>query len=173
MKKKNIFIGLVVIAFAFTACEKLGDFDGKDIEGTYIGTLSLESSLKSVLDEGHGDSAITNITDMGDGMIEVHCYGAEFDTTLLLNYYDHNDSVMVCNTGAEFEYMYGHSLGQGHMGGGLMGDTSNGESNWMHHMSDEHDEGDEHFGGFNMENHSFEYTFESEHGSYHFQGSRE
>jgi len=170
MKKKNIFTGLVVLAFAFTACEKLDDIDAKDIEGTYIGTLTEESVMKSILDGGLNDT--TDIIDMGDGMIEVHCYGALLDTTILLNYYDHYDSVMVCFTGEAFENTYGHVLGMGHMGG-MMSDVNSGETNWMHHMDDEHDHDDEHFGGFNMEDHSFEYTFESAHGSFHFQGTRE
>ncbi len=173
MKKGKFLIGLAVLVIALASCESIDDIVEKDVEGTYIGTLTEESSLKSALDEGQDDDATADIIDMGDGIIEVHCYGAEFDTTLLLNYYDHNDSVMVCNTGADFESMYGHSLGQGHMGGGLMGDMNNGESNWMHHMSDEHEAGDEHFGGFNMENHSFEYTFLTGNGSYHFQGNKE
>jgi hypothetical protein len=55
--------------------------------------------------------------------------------------------------------MYGHMLGEGH-NGGMMDDMHESETEWMHHMDEEHDEGDGHFGGFDMGNHSFSYTFQ-------------
>jgi hypothetical protein len=36
------------------------------------------------------------------------------------------------------------------MGGGMMGDTGDDETEWMHHLNDEHEQGDEHFGGFDL-----------------------
>jgi hypothetical protein len=66
---------------------------------------------------------------------------------------------MVCLTGDDFEQHYGHMLGHGHMGGGMMSDLRNGETHWMHHLSDEHASGDEHFGGFDMQEGSFTYSF--------------
>ena len=73
------------------------------------------------------------------------------DTTFVLNHYEHNDSVMVCLNGEAFEEMYGHMMGHGgNMGngnsGGMMGGMNNGSSEWMNHMNNEHEEGDEHFG---------------------------
>ena len=105
-------------------------------------------------------SATSEVTKTGDGEIEVHCYGDELDTTFMLNYYSNNDSVMVCLTGNAFEEMYEHMMGQGHMGGGMMGDISDGETPWQHHLNDEHQPGDEHFGGFDMINNTFGYRFQ-------------
>lgn len=142
------------------ACEKIGESDNQSIEGTYTGTLVQEGGLKTIsatLNET-GD-AFAEVTMVEDGLIEVYCHGDQLDTTFMLNYYDHNDSIMVCNTGVDFENLYGHMLGSSHMGGGMMGDIQQGESEWMHHMHDEHNESDEHFGGFNMDEGMFTYTF--------------
>jgi hypothetical protein len=56
-------------------------------------------------------------------------------------------------------------MGDGMMGGGMMGDRGEGESEWMHHMNDEHVNGDEHFGGFDMQEGSFTYSFKMMDGS--------
>jgi hypothetical protein len=62
-------------------------------------------------------------------------------------------------------------MGNGNSGG-MMGGMNNGSSEWMNHMNNEHEEGDEHFGGFNMSNRTFGYTIKSEDGDYHFQGTK-
>ncbi len=162
MKKSMIVAGLIlaVVLMGFNSCEKSDDLATDEIEGTYIGTFSVSSLLKSAPSDGvDADHGTAEINMMGDNQIEVHCFGDEIDTTFMLDYYEHNDSVMVCLTGGEFGNMYGHMLGDGHMSGGMMGDMGQGESEWMHHMNDEHDEGDEHFGGFNMSEHTFTYSF--------------
>jgi hypothetical protein len=79
---------------------------------------------------------------------------------------------MVCLTGDDFEHMYGHKYGEGHMSGGMMDDMQNEETEWMHHMNDEHIDGDEHFGGFDMMQHSFGYKFEMNNLDFHFQGTK-
>lgn len=168
MRKNVIAAGLTlaVLLMGFTSCEKSEDPLSNEIAGEYIGSFSISGSLKPAplgnLDENHGTAVVSM---MGDSQIEVHCFGEEIDTTFMLNYYNHNDSVMVCLTGDDFEHMYGHMLGEGHMGGGMMGDISEGESEWMHHMDDEHTDGDEHFGGFNMGDNSFTYSFRMMDGS--------
>ena len=143
-----------------TACEKTEEPINQSIEGTYIGSLVQENGLKSLgFGREAGDEATAEITHMGEGLIQVHCLGSDLDTTFHLNYYEHDDSVMVCFTGDDFEHFYGHMLGSGHMGGGMMEDVHDGETEWNHHMSDEHDGGDEHFGGFNMHEATFTYSF--------------
>jgi hypothetical protein len=69
--------------------------------------------------------------------------------------------------------MYGHMLGQGHMMGGMMGDKNSNQSEWGHHLEDEHQQGEEHFGGFDMGNHSFNYAIKMEDGYYHFSGQKQ
>lgn len=174
MKKKiKISILALLTIVAFTACEKT-DLDSiESIEGTYIGTLSSGSDLKnsSIITHG-GTDATVEISQTDDGEILAHCYGGEIDTTFMLNYFPHNDSILVCLTGTDFALMYDHMLGAGHMSGGMMGHYQNDGTEWEHHMSDEHDEGDEHFGGFDMLNHSFGYTFKWNGVDYHFEGTK-
>ena len=158
MKYRNLIIGMLfasVILLVVSCTGTKGD-PGHSIEGTYYGTLARTSSLKSAQTENRGaDQGIAEVTIMGDNEIEVHCSGSEIDTTFMLNYYMDHDSAYVCLTGDDFEDMYGHMLGTGHMGGNMMGDISGDETEWMHHLNDDHQPGDEHFGGFDMQNGTF------------------
>jgi hypothetical protein len=165
MKKmtKRMFVAgltIAVVWMGFTSCEKTTVPQPNTIDGNYLGSFSISSSLKSSHAGswvGGPDTAV--VTLMGDHQIEVHCFGETLDTTFMLDYYENNDSVMVCLTGNDFSTMYGHMLGAGHMSGGMMGDINQGETQWMHHLSDEHHSGDEHFGGFDMNDGSFTYFF--------------
>ena len=162
MRKRVMLAGaiLAVAVMGFTSCEKAEDLNVNDIEGVYEGTFSASSSLKMAsLDASESHHGTAEVSLMGDNQIEVHCFGEEIDTTFMLDYYEHNDSIMVCLTGDDFEHMYGHMLGEGHMGGGMMGDIQNGETQWAHHMNDEHMNADEHFGGFDMHEMTFTYSF--------------
>lgn len=182
MKMKNLVkTGLMVAAAVvlFAACEKeeSGEDFEKTVEGIYTGTLT-EEGTKSANGIAEGMvEATAEVTLTGENEIQVNCYTSDFDTTFMLNYYEHHDSAYVCFTGERFEEMYGHMLGGGHMMGGMMGDIGNGETQWMHHMDEEHDEDDEHFGGFDMDDHTFSYTFRmmNEGNPYglHFQGSKQ
>lgn len=156
MKSKNLFNLLTIAAIIMlTACSKNDEVSDQSITGTYSGTLKSTAGLTD-----SSVSATATVTEIGNNEIKVHCLSDELDTTIVLDYYHNNDSIMVCLTGDDFEHMYGHMLGQGHMSGGMMGDLSDGETEWMHHLSDEHQEGDEHFGGFDMQHHTFGYSFE-------------
>ncbi|NOQ24920.1 MAG: hypothetical protein GQ564_06105 [Bacteroidales bacterium] len=174
MKKIRIYlVTMIVIVFA-TACEKTEDSTINSIDGNYNGTITIESNLKSNANNNLVNfPANANVTMLGNMQIEVHCYGQDFDTTFMLNYFEHQDSVMVCLTGDDFEHMYGHRYGEGHMTGGMMGDMQNGETEWIHHMGDEHIDGDEHFGGFDVMKHSFGYNFKMADHNYQFQGTKE
>jgi hypothetical protein len=162
MKTRKLFIALTIIVASVvaTSCEKTDDQSNDGIEGTYVGLFTNSTSLKSsVLETGGEDDGIAEVTMIGDDQVQVHCSGNNIDTTIMLNYFEHNDSVMVCLTGDDFQRTYGHMYGAGHMSGGMMGDMMNGETEWMHHMNDEHQNGDEHFGGFNMHDGTFTYSF--------------
>ena len=160
MKTILILASIAVLLFISAGCEKLDKIPIDSVVGTYRGILSYEAELKSVFpDKNAGDSAMAEVISPEEGVLEVHCYGGMLDTTFILNYYENHDSVMVCLAGDEFQHMYGHTLGAGHMGGGMMNDIQKGETTWMHHMSDEHQEGDDHFGGFDMTDGSFTYSF--------------
>ena len=154
-----IAITVVLTVFALAACEKSEEQFVNLIEGTYVGIITNSEGLKG---QGAGETigdASAEITKIRKGTIEVHLYNVELDTTFMLNVYEHQDSVQVCFTGDDFENMYGHKMGQGHISGGMMNDIQNDETEWMHHLNDEHQEGDEHFGGFDMQNHTFRYRF--------------
>jgi len=162
MKKNRILFGLILsaILLGLASCENKSSQSINDIEGRYVGSFSKSTSLKSTLIYSSGEhDGIAEVTMMGEKQIQVHCYGNEIDTTFMLDYFEHNDSVMVCLTGHDFENTYGHMSGEGHMSGGMMGDISSGETEWMHHMHDEHDEADEHPGGFDMVHGTFSYSF--------------
>ncbi|WP_340111667.1 hypothetical protein [Maribellus mangrovi] len=174
MKRINVLLAMVLVA-GFIACNQNDEtLLDNSIEGTYTGTLT--SGLKSASSIFPGSTDATAVvTKSGDDLIEVHCFTDEMDTTFMLNYYENNDSVMVCLTGGAFGEMYGHMLGQGHMGG-MMGDIGPNQTEWRHHLSDEHKQGDEHFGGFDRMNHSFGYTFDmvegNDHYGVHFEGTK-
>ena len=181
MKKAKLVLAVAASLLVFlSACEKTNDLTIKSVEGKYVGTLTTEDGLKSNSGNIEGvNDATFDVTDMGNGQIEVHCYSEELDTTFMLNYFNHDDSVMVCLEGEAFEEMYGHMMtGTGSMmgssggmisGGGMMG---NGQTDWMNHMDSNHEDNDEHFGGFDMMNNTFNYTIKGEHKDYHFEGKR-
>ncbi|MGZ2371508.1 hypothetical protein ACXR6G_17140 [Ancylomarina sp. YFZ004] len=168
---KKLLISLIAASLLFISCEENNSSDNNNnIDGTYVGTLFLSDVSKSISTISPTE-AFANVKIIGE-QIEVHCYGGELDTTFMLDYYLHKDSVFVCHTGEEFETLYGHMKGDGHISGGMMGDMHNGESEWMHHLNDEHKEGDDHFGGFDMEHQSFSYLFTMEGGDIIFQGAK-
>jgi hypothetical protein len=167
---KQLGIAFILSLFILVACKKTDDTSVNSIVGTYVGTYSAESGTKSISVVQASNEAIAEITNIGNGQIQVYCYGSEIDTTFTLNYFEHNDSILVCLSGNDFENRYGHMYGSGHMSGGMMSDMQNGETEWAHHMNDEHIARDEHFGGFDMIHNTFNYTFELNDGDYHFQG---
>ena len=165
MKIWKVLISITVVIFLFS-CEKSDDLSNNDVSGTYTGTLTSDLSSRSSNTESIKPATVV-VLRFGN-QIQVHCYAEDFDTTIMLGTYDHNEEVMVCLTGEEFENMYGHMLGQVNMNGQMQ----NNGTEWMQHLSNEHQEGDEHFGGFDMQHHTFNYTFRMNNGDFYFQGTR-
>ena len=163
----SIKIVTALMIFTLISCEKTEDLVSNEVSGTYIGTLTSNVSSKSSV--AKSNIAATAVIKMVGKQIEVHCFGDNFDTTIMLDIYHNGDSINVCLTGNDFENMYGHMLGQGNMMNGNMHTTG---SEWMQHLNNEHHEGDEHFGGFDMMHHSFNYTFKMNNGDFHFQGTK-
>ena len=162
-KTWKILISITMIIFS---CENSDDLNYNDVSGTYTGTLTSDLSSRSSNTESIKPATVV-VLRFGN-QIQVHCYAEDFDTTIMLGTYDHNEEVMVCLTGEEFENMYGHMLGQVNMNGQMQ----NNGTEWMQHLSNEHQEGDEHFGGFDMQHHTFNYTFRMNNGDFYFQGIR-
>ncbi|RXP54796.1 hypothetical protein EC396_08765 [Lutibacter sp. HS1-25] len=166
---KNISItGMLVITVAlfFTACNNNDDLVTSDVAGVYEGTLTTDVAGKSI--SSKSNNTATAVVTMVGNQIEVHCFNDNFDTTIMLNLYEDGDMINTCLTGTEFENMYGHMMGQSNMNGNMQ----NMGSQWMQHLDNEHQDTDEHFGGFNMKNHTFDYTFKMENGNFHFQGTK-
>ncbi len=148
----------------FNSCNNNDDLNYSEVSGVYLGTLTTEVSNKSSFST-IPPIATAVVTMVGD-QIEVHCYSEDFDITIMLDIYENGDTIIPCLTGDDFENMYGHMLGQdNHMNG-------NG-TEWMQHLNNDHEEGDEHFGSFDMINHSFEYKFIVGASEYHFQGIKQ
>lgn len=166
-----------LLLFAACAKEEGEEIQDRTVEGVYSGTLTEVGTKSATAHVGNMEAATSKVTIVGENEIQVHCYTNDFDTTFMLNYFEHNDSAYVCLTGEHFEERYGHMLGGGHMMGGMMGDIRSGETEWQHHMDDEHTEGDEHFGGFDTNHHAFTYTFRMMDGEHHyslrFEGSKQ
>ncbi len=177
MKKIKLIITTALSVVVLAACEKSDNVSAQDIEGNYVGTITGFENAKSETGVNTSEAAIAEIRKSSNELIEVHLYSDGMDTTFVLNYYEHNNSTLVCFNGDDFENMYGHMLGQGHTSGGMMGDMQNGETEWTHHFNEEHQDGDEHFGGFEMQTHTFDYQLNMMNGtnSYNlkFQGKRE
>lgn len=168
IKKAITLFSIMSLIFIFS-CEKSDDLINDDITGTYIGTLILNQSNKSSeTAKAEVVPATIVISEVGN-QIQVHCLAEAFDTTVILDIYHNGDDIMVCLTGDDFENMYGHMYGQGNM---MHGNMQHNGSEWTQHLNNEHQEGDEHFGSFDMQHHSFNYTFRMSNGDFHFQGTR-
>lgn len=144
----------VALLILITACEKEETNPiNLTIEGIYEGTLAnLSGDIENKI-------AVSEIIITEENTIQLHCFAEGFDSTFMMNYYNQHDSVYVCYTGIDFNEMYGHQLGEGHSGC-MMCNMQSGETEWGHHMSEEHNPGDMHFGGFDVTNHSFSFTFQ-------------
>ena len=170
MEKLKILLSVILI-FTIISCQESDDVNLNGITGTYTGTLTSNLSNKS--NSSKATNTATSIVRMVGEQIEVHCFGDDFDETVMLDIYHDNDRVLVCLTGNEFENMYGHMLGQGNMGGNMHNSNNNNNTEWENHLNNEHQEGDEHFGNFDMQHHLFDYTFKMNNGDFHFQGTKE
>jgi hypothetical protein len=154
MKTRKLILVLIplVIAILMNSCNKdKTDYNGRkyinDISGTYSGEFTMNANQNSV----PGTAVVTKTN---KDNIQIHCYGEVIDTTIIMDVYENGDSIMLCNTGNEFYNAYGH-MGNGYH----MMDMGMGESEWMHHLQDDHQAGDEHYGSFDMNHHTFNYSF--------------
>jgi len=166
MRKTKTIIAIALIAILF-ACNSKEDVTATDVSGTYEGTLTTVGLTSRVSNSQAILTATVIVSNVGDE-IEVHCTADNFDETIMLNTYENGDETMVCYTGADFEDMYGHMLGEGPMGNGMQGNASE----WMQHLNNDHQQGDEHFGEFNMLDHSFNFLFKTSNGDFQFQGTK-
>jgi zona occludens toxin (predicted ATPase) len=86
LKFWKTLISLTVIIFLFS-CEKSDDLNLNDVTGTYIGTLTSDLSSKSINAKSIKSATVT-VSSIGN-QIEVHCLAENFDTTVILDTYNH------------------------------------------------------------------------------------
>jgi len=176
-----LFFGVVSLA-VFSSCEKSEltptELLVSRVVGSYSGTLK-NSNLKQ------SREATMTVSIQNDSLIMMHCVANNFDTTLTMQLYQNYDSVMVCYTGQDFFNEYGHNTNNydfctsqqsGWMNDNWMNDSNSWGNNnndwgsnnwagddqwnaWTNHMNTQHNENDEHYGGFNPEMNSCNYTF--------------
>ena len=157
MKTLKIVLSIAMVA-SITSCNMNDELPrpnlSNQIMGTYKGTLTSSLSPDAI-------PATAEITSINDYTIQVHCHSADIDTTFSLGLYPDGNMMRVCFTGNDFKNQYGHNMStSGQMMGNnqMMGNMSNGTS-WQQHMSAEHGPGDEHYGYFDMNARTFDYTF--------------
>jgi hypothetical protein len=153
MQKLKVLILFVFVTLFVGACTKHDTINVDrpyldNITGTYFGEFTVNNGQQSI-----AGTAVVTRTDNDE--IQIHCYGDILDTTLVMDAFDNGDSVMLCNNGDDFYNEYGH-MGSGYH----MMDMGMGESEWMYHLETDHHAGDEHFGGFDMNHHTFGYSFQ-------------
>lgn len=152
--KKILIATIVVVTFFASSCFRQNDIAKDltiDVVGTYNGTLTT-SNLKAL------SNATVDVTKSGDNELEIHCYGDEIDTIIIQRLFEDGNMIQVCSTGNEFLNEYGHEMLNQSQHHDMMNDA-NGLS-WAHHKEEEHSANDEHYGGFDIGNHTFSYTFE-------------
>jgi|AMWB02.1.fsa_nt_gi hypothetical protein len=152
MKTRKILVisAMIISTMVVVSCKK--DKNESDltnqVTGTYNGTLT-QGALKS----GAG-SAKCDVSRFNDYTVEIHCYGIELDTTFMLELYQNANYMMACFTSDDFYNEYGHYESEDHHMMGNNGDWTN----WDQHMSNDHESGDQHYGSFNTDDHTFDYT---------------
>ncbi len=157
MKALKVVLSIAV-AVSVVSCnmnnEQLQPNLSNQIIGTYKGTFASSLSHDAI-------PATAEITSVNDYTIQVRCYNADIDTTFSLGLYPDENMMRVCLTGSDFMNQYGHNMSSYNqmMGNSqMMGNMSNGTS-WQQHMSAEHNPSDEHYGYFDMNARTFNYTF--------------
>lgn len=157
--KSIIFIGLVLSFGLFTSCNKDDDENIEtndptgEVTGTYTGSLTTDNNKSS------RDASVV-VTLETEYSLRIHCFANDFDTTLIYNMFQNGDSVMICYSGQNFNNEYGHHMSTNWNNCSENWNGTNYQMcTWDKHMMDDHNTGDVHYGGFNMNNHTFNYRF--------------
>ncbi|MEE4259561.1 MAG: hypothetical protein V2I62_07375 [Bacteroidales bacterium] len=171
MKNQKLILitALFVIPLLFTSCKKDKNENPADLTSEVTGTY--KGSITPSDDPANSNDAILEITKVDESTVQLNMMSEHLDTAFMLNLYENADSIMVCLTGEQFNNEYGHRLDEDHH---MMGD--NNHMDWNHHMDEQHEPGDMHYGGFDMEHHTFSYSLvpggQSD-VSYQFEGTKE
>jgi len=95
--KKLSILTLAVLTIAFVSCKKEETETNltNGLTGTYEGSLTT-NGLKGT------SPATANITAVNNYTIQVHCFGDEIDTTIMLELYEDGNMMRVCFTDDDF-----------------------------------------------------------------------
>ncbi len=145
------FVSTLMVVILVASCQKDNN-QTRDLAFEVVGTY--KGSLTEIGQPG-GVEATAVVTKVEIDKVSINCYSVDFDTTFMMELFENGDSMMVCNYGDDFTMQYGHERMDDHHD---MMDDVNWQS-WNHHMSEEHQAGDEHFGGFDMIEKEFGYRF--------------
>lgn len=152
MKALKIVLSIAMVASIASCNMNNGQLQpnlSNQIIGTYKGTLTSSLSQNAI-------PATAEITAINQYTIHVRCYSANIDTTLSLGLYPDGNMMRVCFTGNDFKNQYGHTMMASSQ---MMGNMMSNEISWQQHMSSQHSPGDEHYGYFDMNAKTFNYTF--------------
>lgn len=173
---KSILVLSLIVATVFAVSCKKTDTNpnnvilSNEVVGDYTGQLKNSQTNQPA-------PATLSVTPINDSMVSIHCISDSFDTTVNMMLYSNNDSVMTCFTGQDFENEYGHSLDNHNFCNskpqGWHSGWENGHDNWWggqnmmnnawnNHMNTQHEQGDQHFGGFYPSTNSCNFTFNVE-----------
>ncbi|MDZ7775306.1 MAG: hypothetical protein U5L09_06660 [Bacteroidales bacterium] len=93
-----------VALLTVTACEKTDNESRESVEGIYAGTLSSGNKSSDALNSSNEEyEATAEVSMTSNDQLEVHWDSQHMDTTIRFNHYNHNDSVLICFTGEDFE----------------------------------------------------------------------
>lgn len=189
---KVIFLMATIIGFLFYSCNKeeetsLDNTLASSVIGTYTGTLKSTTTNQS-------SPATLNVTIINDSLVSMHCMSNNFDSTFIMQLYQNYDSIMVCYTGQDFYNEYGHNRNNYDFctnrqsgwtnnawmnDGNCWGNMNQGWGNsnwagtdqwnaWTNHMNTQHNQNDNHFGGFNPNMNSCIFKFSIQNNSNYF-----
>ena len=169
MRTLKTILGLAV-ASAIVSCDMNDEHVQRNlsnqIAGIYNGTLTSTISQTAV-------PATAEITSVSSNTIQIHCFCADLDTTLVLDLYPDGNMLRVCLTGDDFMKEYGHGMSGGDS---MMGNMAERNWTWQQHMNHEHNSNDKHYGYFDLNARTFDYTFDFRdmqvNYSQHFSGKR-
>ena len=190
MKKAKLiaFAGIVSMV-SFISCSEDQMPDNlslaSKVKGVYSGTVKSSKTNQT-------SPATMTVEMQNDSVVTLTCTSDNFDTTLVMQLYENYDSVMVCYTGQDFYNEYGHAKNQydfcnskqknwtnddwmsddkywnnDHSGWGNKNWSGSDQWNaWTNHMNTQHNQGDRHMGGFDINSNSCTFNFSIDNNRY-------
>lgn len=182
--RNSFLFALTIGVFVFTSCKKedtvnnTADSLASEVVGTYSGTLKNSTTNQSKV-------ATITVTRQNDSLVTMHCVAGSFNTTVSIQLYQNNDSVLSCYTGQYFFNEYGHNTnsydfcnnqqsgwtndrwmnddncwGNNNIDWGNSSWAGNNQWNaWTNHLNTQHNQNDHHYGGFDPTTNTCYYEF--------------